>query len=210
VFLIPVPFLFWYDSLHPNVTLRILAIALVLTEVQDVVRRRQAKRTPVGRPKKPISARQAAEGYSLIVDPRKDGGYLAWSVEDDNLKVAAPSLLGIDEATRNYIREGLGGGPPLDLTLAYVWDDVERATPEASAGFQIDGSGRPPKRLYLEVRESVGNGYIAEGKPDLRVSALTLDELAPAARAEIGRRWRNASGKDMPKVTFAWVRKAQV
>jgi hypothetical protein len=74
VFLIPVPFLLWYDSLHPNGTVRIFAIALVLTEVQDVVRRRQAQRTPLGRPKKPISARQAAEGYSLIVDPRKDGG----------------------------------------------------------------------------------------------------------------------------------------
>jgi len=116
-FLIPVPFALWYDSLHPNVTVRVFAIALVLTEVQDVVRRRQAQRTTPGRPKKPISAMKAAEGYSLIVDPRKDGGYVGWSVEDDNLKVAAPSLLGIDEATRNYIREGLGGGPPLELTL---------------------------------------------------------------------------------------------
>jgi hypothetical protein len=209
-FLIPVPFVLWYDSQHPNITVRIFAIALVLTEVQDVVRRRQAQRTPEGKPKKPISARKAAEGYSLIVDPRKDGGYLGWSVEDDNLKVAAPTLLGIDEATRSYIREGLGGGSPLELTLAYVWDDAERATPVASADIQIVASSRPPKSLYLEVRESEGNGYVAEGKPDFRISAPTLDELAPAARAEIGRRWRNASRKDMPKVTFAWVRKAQV
>lgn len=209
-FLIPVPFVLWYDSLHPNVTVRIIAIALVLTEVQDVVRRRQAQRTTPGRPKKPISAMKAAEGYRVIVDPRKDGGYVGWSVEDDNLKVAAPSLLGIDEATRNYIREGLGGGPPLELTLGYVWDDAERAAPEASVDIQIDGSSRPPKSLYLEVRESEGNGYVAEGKPDLRISAPTLDELAPAARAEIGRRWHYASRRDMPKVTFAWVRKAQV
>jgi hypothetical protein len=209
-FLIPVPFVLWYDSLHPNVTVRIFAIALVLTEVQDIVRRRHAQRTREGKPKKPISARKAAEGYSLIVDPRRDGGYLGWSVEDDNLKVAAPSLLGIDEATRSYIREGLGGGSPLELTLAYVWDDAERATPAASADIQIVASSRPPKSLYLEVRESEGNGYVAEGKPDLRISAPTLDELAPAARAEIGRRWRNASRKDMPKVTFAWVRKTQV
>src|SRR5882762_2268670 len=81
VFLIPLPFVLGYDSLHPNVTVRIFAVALVLTEIQDVVRRRQAQRTPLGRPKKPISAKRAAEGYSLIVDPRKDGGYLGWSVE---------------------------------------------------------------------------------------------------------------------------------
>jgi hypothetical protein len=209
-FILPLPLVLWYDSLHPDGTVRIFAIALVLTQVQDVVRRRQAQRTPPGRPKKPISAKRAAEGYSLIVDPRKDGGYLGWSVEDDNLKVAAPNLLGIDEATRNYIREGLGDGPPLDLTLAYVWDDAKRATPEAPADIQTDGSGRPPKSLYLEVRESEGSGYAAEGKPDLRISAPTLDDLAPAARAEIGRRWRNAAAKDMPKVTFAWVRQTRV
>lgn len=209
-FLVPVPLVLWYDSLRPNVTLRIFAIALVLTEVQDVVRRRQAQRTATDAPKKPISARKAAEGYSLIVDPGKDGGYVGWSVEDDDLRVAAPSLLGIDEATRNYIRERLGGGPPIDLTLAYVWDDAERATPEATTEIRIDRSSRPPKSLYLEVRESGDKAYVAEGKPELRISAPTLDELAPAARAEIGRRWRYASRKEMPKVTFAWVRKAQV
>lgn len=43
-----------------------------------------------------------------------------------------------------------------------------------------------------------------------RIAAQTLERLAPAARAEIGRRWPYARAKDMPKVRFGWVRTVQV
>jgi hypothetical protein len=96
------------------------------------------------------------------------------------------------------------------MSLAYVWEDSERTTPAAAGGLPPDKLNRPRRSLYFDVRESPGEGYLAEGESGLRIAAQTLEGLAPAARAEIGRRWPHARANDMPKVRFGWVRIVQV
>jgi hypothetical protein len=210
-FAVPVPAILWYDSLHPNAGLKILAAAAALTAIWDWARQRKRSHQ-AGAPqrKKRISHSKAAQGFSVVIDQRREGGYTAWSTDDDDLKVEAPSLLAIDEQVRRYVHDRLVDDEKQDASLAYVWEDSERATPAAAGGRPPNKLNRPPRRLYFDVRESPGEGYLAEGEPGLRIAAQTLEGLAPAARAEIGRRWPYARANDMPKVRFGWVRTVQV
>ena len=129
---------------------------------------------------------------------------------DDDLRVEAPTLLAVDEQVRRYLHDRLVGDEKQELSLAYVWEDSERATPAAAGGLPSYKFSRPPRSLYFDVRESPGEGYLAEGESGLGIAAQTLEGLAPAARAEIARRWPDAMANDMPRVTFGWVRMAQV
>lgn len=208
-FAVPVPAILWYDSLRPNAGLKILAGVAAATAIWDWVRQSdRSDRARARRPKKRISHSKAARGLSVVIDQRRDGGYTAWSTDDDDLKAEAPSLLAIDEQVRRYVHDRLVADEE-DLSLAYVWEDSGRAAPGVAAGRPPDKVNRPPRSLYFDVRESPGEGYLAEGESGLRVGAQTLEGLAPAARAEIARRWPYARAKDMPKVTFGWVRKVR-
>ena len=121
----------------------------------------------------------------------------------------APTLLAIDEKVRRYLHDHLVDEKQ-EMSLAYLWEDSQKATPAADGGWPPDKPKRPPRSIYLDVRESPGEGYLAEGKPGLRIAAQTLEGLAPAARAEIGRHWPYARAQDRPRVTFGWVRTVQV
>ena len=210
-FAVPVPVIFWYDSLHPNAGLKILAGAAAATAIWDWARQRKRSGEAGARQsQKRISHSKAAGGFSLVIDQPSHGGYTAWSTDDDDLRVEAPTLLAVDEQVRRYLHDRLVDDEKQKMSLAYVWEDSERATPAAADGRPSDKLKRPPRSLYFDVRESPGEGYLAEGESGLRIAAQTLEGLAPAARAEIGRRWPHARANDMPKVTFGWVRMAQV
>jgi len=210
-FAVPVPAILWYDSLHPNVGLRIAAGALALMAIWDWARqRKRSGQAGARRRQKRISRSKAPDGFSVAIDQRSQGGYTAWSTDDDDLRLEAPTLLAVDEQVRRYLHDRLVDDEKQKMSLAYVWEDAERATPAAAGGLPSDKVKRPPRSLYFEVRESPVEGYLAEGESGLRIAAHTLEGLAPAARAEIGRRWPHARANDMPKVTFGWVRMAQV
>jgi hypothetical protein len=210
-FAVPVPAILWYDSLHPNVGLRIAAGAFALMAIWDWARqRRRSGQANARQSQKRISHSKVADGLNVVIDQRSQGGYTAWSTDDDDLRVEAPTLLAVDEQVRRYLHDRLVDDEKQKMSLAYVWEDAERATPAAAGGLPSDKLKRPPRSLYFDVRESPGEGYLAEGESGLRIAARTLEGLAPAARAEIGRRWPRARANDMPKVTFGWVRMAQV
>jgi hypothetical protein len=210
-FAVPVPAILWYDSLHPNVGLRILAGAFALIAIWDWTRQRKRSRQAGARQrKKRISHSKAADGFTVVIDQRSDGGYSAWSTNDDDLKVEAPTVLAIDKQVRRYVRDRLVDDQKQDLSLAYLWEDSQRATPALDGGQPPDKQKRPPKSLYFDVSQSPGDGYVADGESGLRITAETLEGLAPAARAEIGRHWPYARAQEMPKVTFGWVRTVQV
>jgi hypothetical protein len=210
-FAAPTPAIVWYDSLHPNAGLKILAGVVAATAIWDWVRQRErSDRVRARQSKKRMSHSKAAQRLSVVIDQRGDGGYTAWSTDDDDLKVEAPSILAIDEQVRRHVRERLVENERQDLSLAYVWEDSLPATPGATAGQPPDKLRRPPGGLYFDVRESPGDGYLAEGESGLRIGAQTLEGLAPAARAEIRRRWPHARANDRPKVTFGWVRTVRV
>jgi hypothetical protein len=201
--------------------LRNIALGIVIATVLVVVaawwtgRRgarpgRQSRRARTGQRQKPISDSMAARGFSLVVDELSEGGYSAWSTDSADLRVEAPTLVEMDEKVRQCIRDRLVDKENRELSVAYVWHDSAAAIPTAAGGQPADKSSRPPKSVYLEVRQVPGNGYIAEGEPDLRVTAQTLDRLAPAARAAIAGRWPNAGTRAVPVVTFAWVRSVRM
>ncbi|TMD09015.1 MAG: hypothetical protein E6J01_02940 [Chloroflexi bacterium] len=208
---VPVPAILWYDSLHPNAGLKILAGAAAATAIWDWARqRKRSGQVGAGQSQKRVSHSKAADGFSVVIDHRSQGGYTAWSADDDDLRVEAPTLLAVDEQVRRYLHDRLVGDEKQELSLAYVWEDSERATPAAAGGLPSYKFSRPPRSLYFDVRESPGEGYLAEGESGLGIAAQTLEGLAPAARAEIARRWPDAMANDMPRVTFGWVRMAQV
>lgn len=210
-FAAPVPAILWYDSVHPTVGLRIVAGAFALMTIWDWARqRKRSGQAGARQSKKRIPHSKAADGVSVVIDQRGQGGYTAWSADDDDLKVEAPTLLAVDEQVRRYLHDHLVDDEKQEMSLAYVWEDSERATPAAADGLPPDKLNRPPRSLYFDVRESPSEGYLAEGESGLHIAAQTLEGLAPAARAEIGRRWPHARANDMPKVTFGWVRTAQV
>jgi len=210
-FAVPVPAILWYDSLHPNAGLKILAGAAAATAIWDWARqRKRSGQAGARRSQKRISHSKASDGFHVVIDQRSQGGYTAWSTDDDDLRVEAPTLLGADEQVRRFVHDRLVDDEGQELSLAYVWEDSERATPAAAGGLPPDKLKRPPKSLYFDVRESPGEGYLAEGEVGLRIAAQTLEGLAPAARDAIGRRWPYARGNDMPKVTFGWVRTVRV
>jgi hypothetical protein len=210
-FAIPVPAILWYDSLHPNVGLRIVAGAFALMAIWDWARqRKRTGRAGARQRMKRVSHSKAADRFTVVIDQRGQGGYAAWSTDDDDLKVEAPTLLAVDEQVRRYLHDHLVDDEKPEVSLAYVWEDSERTTPAAAGGLPPDKLNRPRRSLYFDVRESPGEGYLAEGESGLRIAAQTLEGLAPAARAEIGRRWPHARANDMPKVTFGWVRMVQV
>jgi hypothetical protein len=211
-FAVPVPPILWYESLHPSAALKILAAAVALAAIWDWARQwRRSRVAGAGRQRRTrISPSKASDGFSVVVDERKGGGYTAWSTDDDNLKVEAPTLLAVDEQVRRYLRDRLVDNEKQEMSLAYVWEDAERATPAVAGGLPSDKLKRPPRSLYFDVRESPGGGYLAEGESGLRIAAQTLEGLAPAARAEIRRRWPHARANDMPNVAFGWVRIAHV
>ncbi len=210
-FAVPVPAILWYDSLHPNVGLRIAAGAFALMAIWDWARqRKRSGQAGARQSQKRIPYSKAADGFSVVIDPRSQGGYTAWSTDDDDLRMEAPTLLAVDEQVRRYLRDRLVDDEKQEMSLAYVWEDPGRATPGAAGGLPSDKLKRPPRSLYFDVRESPGEGYLAEGESGLRIAAHTLEGLAPAARAEIGRRWPHARASDMPTLTFGWVRMAQV
>jgi hypothetical protein len=210
-FAVPVPAILLYDSLHPHVGLRIGAGAFALMAIWDWARqRKRSGQAGARQSQKRISRSKAADGFSVVIDRRSQGGYTAWSTDDDNLKVEAPTLLAVDEQVRRYLRDRLVDNEKQEMSLAYVWEDAERATPAVAGGLPSDKLKRPPRSLYFDVRESPGEGYLAEGESGLRIAAQTLEGLAPAARAEVGRRWPHARANDMPKVSFGWVRMVQV
>jgi hypothetical protein len=209
---VPAPAILWYDSIHPSAALKILAAAVALAAIWDWARERKRSRAAGGgqQRKKGISPSKASDGFSVVVDERKGGGFTAWSTDDDDLKVEAPTLLAVDEGVRGYVRDRLVYDQKHEVSLAYVWEDSQRATPTSAAGAAPDKRKRPPRSIYLDVRESPGEGYLAEGKSGFRIVAPTLEGLAPAARTEIGTRWPYARSNDMPRVTFGWVRTLQV
>ncbi len=210
-FAVPVPAILWYDSLHPNAGLKILAGAAAATAIWDWARQTKRSGQAGGRQsQKRTSHSKATDGFSVVIDHRSQGGYTGWSTDDEDLRVEAPTLLAVDEQVRRYLHDRLVDDEKQKMSLAYVWEDSERATPAAAGGLPSDKLERPPRSLYFDVRESPGEGYLAEGESGLRIAAHTLEGLAPAARAEIGRRWPHARANDMPKVTFGWVRMAQV
>src|SRR5260370_9967263 len=103
---LPVPAILWYDSLHPNVGLRILAGGFALVAIWDWTRqRKRSRQAGARRGKKRISHSQADDGFTVVIDQRSDGGYSAWSTNDDDLKVAAPAILAIDEQVRRPVRD---------------------------------------------------------------------------------------------------------
>lgn len=199
-FAVPVPAILWYDSLHPNAGMKILAGAAAATAIWDWARQSHKR----------ISHSKAAHGCSVVIDQRSQGGYTAWSTDDDDLRVEAPTLLAVDEQVRRYLRDRLVDDEKQEMSLAYMWEDSEQPTPTAAPDLPSDKLKRPPRSLFFDVRESPGEGYLGEGESGLRIAAQTLEGLAPAARAEIGRRWPRARASDMPKVTFGWVRIVQV
>jgi len=210
-FAVPVPAILWYDSLHPNAGLKILAGAAAATAIWDWARqRKRSGQAGARRSQKRISRSKAPDGFSVVIDQRSQGGYTAWSTDDDDLRVEGPTILAVDEQVRRYLHDRIVDDEKQEMSLAYVWVDSERATPAAAGGLPSDKVKRPPRSLYFDVRESPAKGYLAEGESGLRIAAHTLEGLAPAARAEIGRRWPHARANDMPKVTFGWVRMAQV
>jgi hypothetical protein len=154
-------------------------------------RRQRTRSRPVRnarhRTLKPISRAAVTNGYSLVVDRLEAGGYSASSPDDPDLNVEAPTLAALDDRVRRSIRERLTDKTSVDSRLAYVWQDP--------------GPARPESKIYLDVREASDGGFIAEGVPDLRVSANTLDGLAPAARAVVGMG---------PEITLGWVRTVRV
>jgi hypothetical protein len=209
-FAIPVPAILWYDSLHPSVGLKIVAGAFALIAIWDWTRQRTRPRQAAEPQRtKRISKSKAAEGFSVVVDQRSEGGYTAWSTDDDDLKVEAQTLLAVDEEVRRYLHDRLVDDQKQEMSLAYVWEDSQWATPAADGGRPPDKVKRPPRSIYFDVRESP-DGYLAEGESGLRIAAETLEDLAPAARTELGRRWPYARAKDRPRVTFGWVRMVQV
>jgi hypothetical protein len=211
-FAVPVPAILWYESLHPSAAMKVLVAAVALAAIWDWARQwRRSRVAGAGRQRRTrISPAKASDGFSVVADERKGGGYTAWSTDDDDLKVEAPTLLAVDEQVRQYLRDRLVDNEKQEMSLAYVWEDPERATPAGAGGLPSDKLKRPPRNLYFDVRESPGEGYLAEGESGLRIAAQTLEGLAPAARAEVGRRWPHARANDMPKVSFGWVRMVQV
>jgi hypothetical protein len=210
-FAVPVPAILWYDALHPIVGLRIVAGACALVAIWDWARqRKRTGRAGARQRKKRVSHSKAADGFTVVIDQRGHGGYAAWSTDDDDLKVEAPTILAVDEQVRRYLHDHLVDDEKPEMSLAYVWEDSERTTPAAAGGLPPDKLNRPRRSLYFGVRESPGEGYLAESESGLRIAAQTLEGLAPAARAEIGRRWPHARPNDMPKVSFGWVRMVQV
>jgi hypothetical protein len=60
------------------------------------------------------------EGLSIIIDQESGGGYAAWSTDDDDLKVEAPTLLAVDQQVRRYLHGHLADDERHPVPLAYV------------------------------------------------------------------------------------------
>src|SRR5260370_29502071 len=199
-FAVPVPAILWYDSLHPNAPLKILAAAAALAAIWDWATQWRRSRVAGARlpRRKRISQSKASEAFSVVVDERNGGGYTAWSTDDDDLKVEGSTLQGVDEQVRRYVHGRLLDGQTQDVSLAYVWEDSQRSVPAAAVGPPPDKLGRPPRRVYFDVREAPADGYLAEAEPGFRIVAPPLDGLAPAPRTRIGPPGPSPPPQDLP------------
>jgi hypothetical protein len=124
----------------------------------------------------------------VFVLDQDTGGWKTWSVDDNDLKAAGPTIDETVRAAQAALRVRYRPQPG-GLETLFNWSEPGTGPDGAVPGSQGKGS---PSKLLFEVKAAPGAYRAVSEDQGLQFEVERLDDLAAAARAAVAARWPGA------------------